>query len=100
MHWAVYEGQVSAVQFMLEKMMNNARLSLNGWYDSGGDVDFEGIVEAPPLSAICFSLALAVSQRNAKMLDYLLNQYSADSSIIAFPFWNSEHLSFVLRGTF
>jgi hypothetical protein len=34
------------------------------------------------------------------MLDYLLNQYSADSSIVAFPLWNSEHLSFILRGVF
>lgn len=32
------------------------------------------------------------------MLNFLLNQFSQEGKIVAYPLWNSEHFSFILRG--
>lgn len=32
------------------------------------------------------------------MLNYLLNQYSQEGKVVAYPLWNSDHLAFILRG--
>ena len=52
----------------------------------------------PNLHALCFSLVIAIHNRDDTMLTYLLNDYSYDGKLIAYPLWNSECLSYILKG--
>lgn len=90
------------VKYYLEELLVNPRLTLMGSVEdeqtesqNGGD---ELVIEFPSLAIQCFSLVLTVHNEDQDMLNYLLNKFGEGGMIVSYPLWNSEQLSFILRG--
>ena len=78
LHLAIYSKQMALVKYYLEELKVNPRLSLLGpLSEDHNDImamsAIDIIVPFPSLNVQCFSLVLAVSNRDEDMLNYLLN---------------------------
>jgi len=63
-----------------------------------GHTSWDLLFPFPSLNIQCFALVLCVHNKDGDMLNYLLNSFSQEGKVVAYPLWNSEQLSFILRG--
>ena len=82
MHLAIYYKQLHIVKYFLETRQFNARLTLMGplELETGiasnnldGKTPIEALVPFPSLQMLCYSLVLAINNKDFNMLNYLLN---------------------------
>ncbi|CDW78869.1 UNKNOWN [Stylonychia lemnae] len=107
MHLAIYYKHLPIVKYFLETLQLNPRLTLLGPLELDQTknqeeivvkTSIEALVPFPSLQVLCYSLVLAINNKDYNMLNYLLNQFSQDGKFVSYPIWNSEQLSYVLTG--
>lgn len=104
LHFAVYYKDLPLVQYYLETLGVNPRLSLMGAMAQDIEQSLEGqstwdiTFPFPSITIQCFSLVLCFQHKDAALLNYMLNTYSQDGRYVAYPVWNTEVLDFLLKG--
>ena len=82
LHFAIYYKHLPLVQYYLETLGVNPRLSLMGAMAQDIEQPLEGqstwdiTFPFPSLNLQCFSLVLCIHNKDATLLNYLLNTYS------------------------